>query len=349
MTSPWCLSRLIFGWWLLWLALSWAGGPAQLSDSDGGSPQGVVSDSDASAELNEELPGYKGEELRGAGNEQLTDSAEHERLHDLKNRLPLAETLHDFAEAFNIFLHGVHRPYEKHKYVIKLQQIRDWKSFLGLIRKKVTGIMGQSAPHVFSCVKRSTLPAATVETLLPGADDDVILRCRQWMGDRCDCAAKEYLCQADLLKMPGKVPSEVLPLCNLTKEFKDMIEKGANMMARQPYNLTRASTALLGWIHRTDPLDPLLDISYVMLEPARHVAGADMPLPGGEHTEVHAMTLEPHVTRLSIVSGPNGTRREECKASEQAQFVYPLALTLEQEHVLPWEQCLGLAEKCWKN
>ena len=84
MTSPWCLGRLIFGWWLLWLALSWAGGPAQLSDSDGGSPQGVVSDSDASAELNEELPGYKGEELRGVGNEQLTDSDENERLHDLK-------------------------------------------------------------------------------------------------------------------------------------------------------------------------------------------------------------------------------------------------------------------------
>ena len=63
MTSPWCLGRLIFGWWLLWLALSWAGGPAQLSDSDG-AHQHVIIGADAGAELNEELPGYKGEELR---------------------------------------------------------------------------------------------------------------------------------------------------------------------------------------------------------------------------------------------------------------------------------------------
>ena len=257
----------------------------------------------------------------------------------------MAETLEDFAEALKIFLTKVHRPYERHRLVIKLQQIRDWKSFLDRIPKKVTGIAGQGAPHVLACVKRSSMLGSSLAT--PGAACDVILRCRQWMSDLHDSSIHAFLEENDLHKMRQRVPDKVLPMCHVTADFKKMITKYGNMLAQNPYNMGKASAALLDWIERKSPLEPLLDISYCNgCDGCLHNTNVPNGEVQGDRFGGGAVALEPPMNAMHIVQG-RASEPTESTVTKKAQFVYPLAATLEKEHNLEWEQCLKLAEKCW--
>jgi len=76
----------------------------------------------------------------------------------IKKRLHGAACLNDFVLELQRFLHQLGRQHEKLNYVIAMNNIRDWKSWLECLGKKLVGIGGPSAPHVFEFCRREGLP-----------------------------------------------------------------------------------------------------------------------------------------------------------------------------------------------
>ena len=67
----------------------------------------------------------------------------------VRSKLVYAETLNDFQDSFVQFFRKHPRPYAKQAQVLRFDNIRNWKSFLGFLGKRIKGIAGPSAPHLF--------------------------------------------------------------------------------------------------------------------------------------------------------------------------------------------------------
>lgn len=123
----------------------------------------------------------------------------------IRKRLPRAETLDEFETSLNEFLAQLNRPHEPLHYVWRINHVRNWKVWLEQLGKKLGGIGGPSAPHVYEFAARRGserwfLLGCTVElcpwvmppmtAALPelhplraaGAATDVVLRCPSLSG-----------------------------------------------------------------------------------------------------------------------------------------------------------------------
>ncbi len=73
----------------------------------------------------------------------------------VKKALHYAEVVDDFVKGINRFLQVLVRPYEKRfRLVLRMDRIRNWKSYLHQLGVRIEGIGGPSAPHVFDFIKR---------------------------------------------------------------------------------------------------------------------------------------------------------------------------------------------------
>ena len=73
--------------------------------------------------------------------------------------VPNAETPDELVTAINTgFLKDQNmRPHEPLKVCFKLDAVRDWKTFLSAANKRVVGLLGPSAPHVFEFTRRDSI------------------------------------------------------------------------------------------------------------------------------------------------------------------------------------------------
>lgn len=81
--------------------------------------------------------------------------------------MPLAETPQSLITEINRkFLTDERvRPHEPLKTCFKLDMVRDWKSWFESLGKRITGLLGPSAPHTFEFQRRDRsldLPAVTI-------------------------------------------------------------------------------------------------------------------------------------------------------------------------------------------
>lgn len=74
----------------------------------------------------------------------------------VRSKLMYAETLSDFQESFVQFFKKHPRHHEKNAKVLRFDNIRNWKSYLACMGKKIKGIAGPSAPHLFEFSRAGT-------------------------------------------------------------------------------------------------------------------------------------------------------------------------------------------------
>ena len=67
----------------------------------------------------------------------------------------LLATVTYFVASIKTWLQQIKRPHEPHRFVVKLDQIHDWKTWLGKLGRHIVGLGGPSAPHVFELVRRN--------------------------------------------------------------------------------------------------------------------------------------------------------------------------------------------------
>ena len=67
------------------------------------------------------------------------------------------DTIQDFVAAIGRWLKGYNRPHEPNRYVVQLDQHRDWKHWLLDLDMQIVGIFGPTAPHLFMFVPRAGL------------------------------------------------------------------------------------------------------------------------------------------------------------------------------------------------
>ena len=70
--------------------------------------------------------------------------------------VPNAETPQQLVDAINrsFFADGGMRPHEPLKLCFKLDRVRDdWKTWLSHMGRRIVGLLGPSAPHVFQFVR----------------------------------------------------------------------------------------------------------------------------------------------------------------------------------------------------
>ena len=72
--------------------------------------------------------------------------------------VPNAETPQQLVDAINrsFFADGGMRPHEPLKLCFKLDRVRDWKTWLSHMGRRIVGLLGPSAPHVFQFVRRDS-------------------------------------------------------------------------------------------------------------------------------------------------------------------------------------------------
>lgn len=72
----------------------------------------------------------------------------------IRERLHSASTINDFHLSLQSFAQSLHRPSEQIRRVIQMDVMRDWKTYVEHIPKRVQGIAGPTAPRVFDMVRR---------------------------------------------------------------------------------------------------------------------------------------------------------------------------------------------------
>ena len=77
----------------------------------------------------------------------------------VRRRLSTADHPDDFVKSLDEFQRKEPRRYEPEHYAFKLDQIRDWKSWVAQVPQKLTGIAGPAAPHLFQFRQRRGLTA----------------------------------------------------------------------------------------------------------------------------------------------------------------------------------------------
>lgn len=78
------------------------------------------------------------------------------------SKLTRVETLEAFRDTIHKWLLQIVRPHERDRHTLLLHAIRDWKSHLAGLAKRIIGIAGPTAPHVFHFCRRSGHSYATV-------------------------------------------------------------------------------------------------------------------------------------------------------------------------------------------
>ena len=116
------------------------------------------------------------------------------------NHLDIADDLDDFEKEMESFLSKFisRRQHEKFGIVRRVDEIRDWKSFLLRTNRVIHGIGGPGAPKVYEFNRRSECPASVAAVDGPGSPVDVILRLPQLATVRPlrffkVCRSKEYI------------------------------------------------------------------------------------------------------------------------------------------------------------
>lgn len=72
----------------------------------------------------------------------------------IRERLHSASTINDFHLSLQSFAQSLHRPSEQIRRVIQMDVMRDWKTYVEHIPKRVQGIAGPTASRVFDMVRR---------------------------------------------------------------------------------------------------------------------------------------------------------------------------------------------------
>jgi hypothetical protein len=129
-----------------------------------------------------------------------------------------------------------------------------------------------------------------------------------------------------------------------------MIIKYAGVLRGKPFNMDEAADELLSWINNTYTEQPALDVSYCKIitgmPPRSFVIDTTEVAPDGEIP----FGLEPDMANVAIVSRPKKRApKSEFKASQKAEFIYPMAATLVAEHSIGWPEAIKAAEKCFSK
>ena len=269
----------------------------------------------------------------------------------LWKKLPHAETLMDFTKCLEQFFAQLNRPHEGIRLVKRFDNVRCWKTFVLNIKKRITGIVGPSAPHSFSMQLRAQLPAG--HKLIPGVAHDVVLRCRQWMKDSHDCAAATYITKDDVSLLPGSLPMTLAPKARIEKKYIDQLLRFAKHIRQLPFRMNRAADELVGWIERSSVALPLLDVSaceIVLRSAALDQSPLPLPLPAVD-PDVGALGFEPVPSIVSVVVGRALALKPDVanEASTYAKFAYPMAASLVELHDYSWDMALDLSRACWKS
>ena len=258
-----------------------------------------------------------------------------------------AYTLEEFEESLKEFLKCLRRPHDAIRIVKRFDQVRHWKCYLDMVKKRVTGIGGQGAPHVFSCQRVADLPSG--HALRQSGCNDVVLRCRQWMSDVYDTASKHYVTRGDVLKLAGPLPIQLAPKAKINQDYKTMITKYAKLLELPPYNMGSASKALSEWVEGTFDPKPLLDVSACKLLLCARPPAAPMPplsvVPQVPQPGVMAFEPAPNDVHIAAPVG----RRNEDDASPYAQAAFPLAADMVSTYGMGWPEALGMAKRCWER
>ena len=129
-----------------------------------------------------------------------------------------------------------------------------------------------------------------------------------------------------------------MPKSMKTKKYRDMIVKYAGVLRGNPFNMDKAADELLSWINNSYTEQPALDVSYCKIltgMPSRSIVSlATTEVAPADETPVG---LEPDMASVAIVPRPKKRApKSEFKASQKAEFVYPMAATLVSEHSIGW-------------
>lgn len=112
-----------------------------------------------------------------------------------------------FASVIQYWLEKLPRPYEAGRFVCRLDRVRNWKEWLAHLGKKITGIFGPRAPHVFEFIRRESLEHDhPLRVDAAGKPSDVVVRCKQFMCDSTYCAECTYITRDDIQKLPTELP-----------------------------------------------------------------------------------------------------------------------------------------------
>ena len=183
-------------------------------------------------------------------------------------------------------------------------------------------------------------------------NDDVVLRCRQWIHEKMDCCCVEYLSSQDLLKLGTALPIDFCPYATIGKKYKDMIHRHVAMLRDRPFanQLGEAADALVAWVDGTEVRDPPLDVSYCQFTGSCSDGPVAPVAPAGIQEAIAssmglegAVPLEPAVNEVLV----GGVRGEQGQVSQRARYVHSMARALVELHALTWGQGLSIAESCW--
>ncbi len=72
----------------------------------------------------------------------------------IRKTLHSASTITDFEKSLQDFAANLRRPFEPLRRVVVVDKVRDWKTHVEHIPKRVVGIAGPTAPRVFDMVRR---------------------------------------------------------------------------------------------------------------------------------------------------------------------------------------------------
>jgi len=72
----------------------------------------------------------------------------------IRKNLHSALTITDFQKSLQHFAENLQRPFERLRRVVMVDKVRDWKTHVEYIPKRVVGIAGPTAPRVFDMVRR---------------------------------------------------------------------------------------------------------------------------------------------------------------------------------------------------
>lgn len=244
------------------------------------------------------------------------------------------ETVAAFTAVVDTWLQALERPHEPGRYVVKMDFCRNWKTFLQQIGKRVTGIAGPSAPHVFHICPRNTLsPSHALRS--QGSADDVLLRCKQFMSDMVWTSELTYCAKADLKKVC--IPLAMDTRNPIDPDDKQKLMKYAEIIKNRPFNLADGSADLIAWLSGTRAMVPPVTLGWLMGAPAHSINRVANPQ--------GSLQFEPDVCDVSVHKR-RAVSTEEC--SIQGRFVNLVAAEMVRDHNASWRDALSTARRAWR-
>jgi len=258
------------------------------------------------------------------------------------------QTPDDYVSSLNIFLQRAGCTTERWSYCYKLDQVRDWVSWLNNVPVQLVGIGGPGAPHEFRLCRRGPFegtlsPPSYWRDVVPH-DQDVVLALKKRMADSdLMVPAFLYLPWASVLPLVHSGgPNRMTARNPIDLKLNDELTKFAAAVRAPPFCLNRCADYMDAWLAGLVVQLPPLDTSYC--------AGLCVAVPVG--LEVRALVddaqhLDPSPNTLRLACPAGHRHLAEDPASDWAKFVYPMAIHLWSVLGGAWEDSLSRAKLMW--